>query len=151
MTPCGGGATHAAFQPFRAFNMAASAAGIGANLRTGGGSYGNPPLPASYPNVGMNPYGPQFPPPPGPAGPLPPAHVRFAPGPYGEMPPNESMAASAAPAPAKLKPACVSGSNRYGCWPSAAKAALWTSVGVCAFLLALFVTIMVLRRTRRFA
>jgi hypothetical protein len=163
--PCGGGATHAAYQPFRAFNMAAKATGVGVDISTGGGSYGNPPLPSSYPNVGLNPYGPQFPPPAGAygEGPInaPPRRVQFAPGPYGELPPMESAAAAAAAAYAagssdksdksdKSNTTCKKGSNAYKCWPTAAKATLWTAVSIVAFAALLLTTIAVLRRTRRF-
>lgn len=67
---CGGGATYSAYQPWRAFTMAAAASAVGADLSNANNvsSYGNPPLPESYPSTGQNPYGPQFPPPPGPAG-----------------------------------------------------------------------------------
>lgn len=159
---CNGGATHSAYQPYRAFNMAANATQVGATLVTEGPrivDYGNP-TPSPYPSVGLNPYGPEFPPPPGPYGLVVqqgPVSSPMALGPYGSVPPAEGVSppprttasVSAKPPPTKCQSTTMFKAP-YHCWSTPSKVALWASVGVLSALIvaALIYVVMRSRRAR---
>jgi hypothetical protein len=136
---CGGSATHSAYDPYRAFNTAATSSGIlpTAGIRRGGGSYGNPPGPQPYAYQGQIPY--TFPPAPGPAGPVPPSQDI-----YGDRVPQIPDVAAA------KAPKSTTTSSSYSNWPTNAKAALWATVGSAAFIITLIFVAVVLRQTRRF-